>query len=99
MEEREDLESAFFYWNNQKDKRQRDSMFFDLMLDIRDLLMDNRNLLWEMNYVDDDGTCHCPECEKLREEVEDQKEQENIEVFEATDEIINELYEKENGKE
>lgn len=66
----------------------------EVFLDIRKLLVDCRQMLFEMNYVDDDGTCYCPDCMKERDEVETE---EIVEVFHPTDDEVEELYRKENG--
>lgn len=98
MRERDELEGMFCFYNDSKDKRARDLILFESILDIRDILTDCRELLFKMNYEDDEGMCHCPECEKLRID-EEEKEQEEIVIEELSEEKINELYEKENGNE
>jgi hypothetical protein len=88
---RDEIEEDFFGLSGTKDKRGVNFLFLETLLDIR-------GLLFEMNYMDDEGMCHCPECLAEREQ-EDLKEQEEIVIEELDEETINKLYEKENGKE
>jgi len=98
LRETEELFCDLAFGLSSKDKRNASFVFLETLCDIRDIMSDCRELLFQMNYMDDEGNCCCPACieERDKKEVE---EQEKIEVFHPDEELINELFEKENGKE
>jgi len=98
LRERDDLFCDLAFGLSSKDKREASFVFLEMLSDIRDIMLDCRNLLFQMNYVDDEGNCCCPSCVAEREKV-DIEEQEKIEVFHPDPKLIDELFEQENGKE